>query len=90
MRIEACREAIHSLPLSEMKLESLRTSARLMSTHFSTQIEGNRQDVNQVQAVLKGVGRFPISNGMNAKYELPPSPRVFGEPDRKVEQGPAK
>jgi Fic family protein len=59
MRIEACREAISSLPLSVNMLESLRSSARLVSTHYSTQIEGNRLDAHQVQAVLKGGGPFP-------------------------------
>lgn len=59
MRIEACRDAVQSLPLSVTMLEALRTSARLMSTHYSTQIEGNRLDAKQVQAVLKGGGPFP-------------------------------
>ena len=59
MRIEVCREAVQALPLSVTMLESLRTSARLLSTHYSTQIEGNRLDAKQVQAVLKGGGPFP-------------------------------
>lgn len=59
MRIEACREAVDKLPLSATILDSLRSSARLLSTHYSTQIEGNRLNPQQVRAVLKGGGPFP-------------------------------
>src|SRR5262249_1218765 len=33
--------------------------ARLLSTHFSTQIEGNRLSPSQVQVVVEGEGNFP-------------------------------
>jgi Fic family protein len=59
MRIEACREAVESLPLTVTLLESLRSSARLLSTHYSTRIEGNRLSPNQVKEVLRGGGPFP-------------------------------
>lgn len=39
-------------------LTSLRESARLTSTHYSTQIEGNRLTREQVEEVLKG-STFP-------------------------------
>ena len=58
MRIEASREVVDSLPLSVAMLDSLRTSARLLSTHYSTQIEGNRLSPGQVQDVLRGGGPF--------------------------------
>jgi Fic family protein len=59
MEIEACRQAILRLPLTVPMLESLRKTARLLSTHFSTQIEGNRLGPEQVEAVLQGGGGFP-------------------------------
>ena len=59
MRIEACRDAVERLPLTVTMLDSLRSSARLLSTHYSTQIEGNRLNPQQVKEVLKGGGPFP-------------------------------
>ncbi len=56
MQIEAARQAVGRLPLSVPMLDSLRRSARLMSTHFSTQIEGNRLTPSQVATVLAGGG----------------------------------
>jgi Fic family protein len=52
MRIEAAREAVAVLPLNEQVLAGLRQSARLVSTHYSTQIEGNRLTQAQVEQVL--------------------------------------
>ncbi len=59
MEIEACRQAVLRLPLTAPMLDSLRQTARLLSTHFSTQIEGNRLSPSQVEEVLKGGGGFP-------------------------------
>src|ERR1700733_10509810 len=59
MEIEACRQTVVQLPLTASMLESLRKTARLLSTHFSTQIEGNRLSPSQVEEVLKGGGGFP-------------------------------
>ena len=59
MRVEACRTAVESLPITVALLDSLRTSARLLSTHYSTQIEGNRLSPGQVKEVLRGGGPFP-------------------------------
>ena len=59
MEIEACYQAITRLPLSVPMLESLRKTARLLSTHFSTQIEGNKLSASQVEEVIAGGGRFP-------------------------------
>lgn len=52
MRIEAARQAAETLPLNERVLAGLRQSARLLSTHYSTQIEGNRLTQMQVEQVL--------------------------------------
>lgn len=59
MQIESCKSAIESLPLSVPMLESLQRTARLLATHFSTQIEGNKLTPAEVGAVLAGGGRFP-------------------------------
>lgn len=58
MDIEASRQAVSSLPITVSVLTSLRESARLISTHYSTQIEGNRLTQEQVDDVLHG-GTFP-------------------------------
>lgn len=58
MEVEACRQAIIRLPLTVPMLDSLRKSARLLSTHYSTQIEGNKLSRSQVEDVLSGGGRF--------------------------------
>lgn len=58
MDIEASRQAVSSLPVSSQLFASLRESARLTSTHYSTQIEGNRLTEAEVAVVAKG-GTFP-------------------------------
>ena len=59
MEVEACRQAVGRLPLTVAMLNSLRKTARLLSTHYSTQIEGNRLSPSQVEQVLAGGGKFP-------------------------------
>ncbi|MCH1509415.1 MAG: Fic family protein [Akkermansiaceae bacterium] len=58
MDIEVSRQAVSSLPVTAQLLTSLRQSARLTSTHYSTQIEGNRLTEQEVAFVAKG-GTFP-------------------------------
>ena len=59
MRIEAAKQKILHLPLTPTVLSSLRETARLYTTHYSTMIEGNRLDPDQVEEVLKHQGHFP-------------------------------
>ena len=59
MRIEGAKEKALYLPLTPMVLSSLRETARLFTTHYSTMIEGNQLDSNQVEAVLRHKGHFP-------------------------------
>lgn len=59
MRIEAVKGKSLYLPLTAMVLHSLRESARLYTTHYSTMIEGNRLEPNQIVTVLKYQGHFP-------------------------------
>jgi Fic family protein len=58
MSIEADRQAVAGLPIDVQVLASLRETARLVSTHYSTQIEGNRLTQAQVREVVAGA-RFP-------------------------------
>ena len=58
MDIEVSRNLIATLPVSVQLLDSLRESARLTSTHYSTQIEGNRLTQQEVSVVAQG-GTFP-------------------------------
>ena len=58
MNIEADRAAVAKLPIDVAMLASLRATARLLSTHYSTQIEGNRLTEAQVRQAISGT-RFP-------------------------------
>ena len=48
MRIEAAKEKVDLLPLTPTVLASLRETARLLTTHYSTMIEGNQLKSNEV------------------------------------------
>lgn len=58
MSIEADRQVVADLPIDVGVLAKLRETARLTSTHYSTQIEGNRLTQEQVREAIAG-GRFP-------------------------------
>lgn len=58
MEIEACRQSVIELPINVVVLASLRETARLAATHYSTQIEGNRLTRAQVEEALVGA-HFP-------------------------------
>lgn len=59
MRIEGAKNAILHLPLTPAVLNSLRETARLNTTHYSTMIEGNKLDPAQIEALLKNDSHFP-------------------------------
>ena len=59
MRIEAAKEAVRHLPITPSVLASLRETARLYSTHYSTMIEGNRLTQEQVSRVVEKHQHFP-------------------------------
>ena len=59
MNIEAIRQKVSHLPLSPKIIASLRETARLFTTHYSTMIEGNRLEPKQIEKVLKHEGHFP-------------------------------
>jgi len=59
MRIEAvCQKFIH-LPLTVSMQHRLRETARLLSTHYSTEIEGNRLTLEQAREVVQEESHFP-------------------------------
>ena len=59
MRIEAAKQAVHYLPITPAVLATLRETARLFSTHYSTMIEGNRLSQEQVSKVIERNEHFP-------------------------------
>lgn len=59
MRIEAAKQAVQDLPITPAVLASLRETARLVSTHYSTLIEGNRLSPDQVTKVIEVNQHFP-------------------------------
>lgn len=59
MRIEAAKQKVCLLPVNPGVLASLRETAKLYTTHYSTMIEGNRLGPDQVKEVLKLKGHFP-------------------------------
>jgi Fic family protein len=59
MRIEAIKQAVGTLPINPRVLATLRESARLFSTHYSTMIEGNRLTRQQVADVIEEHQHFP-------------------------------
>ncbi|HZL66678.1 MAG TPA: Fic family protein [Candidatus Limnocylindrales bacterium] len=59
MRIEAVRQTVEALPITPRVLASLRESARLFSTHYSTMIEGNLLTQEQVAQVIGEGQHFP-------------------------------
>jgi Fic family protein len=59
MRIEAAKAAVHYLPITPSVLATLRETARLYSTHYSTMIEGNRLTQEEVAKVVEKQEHFP-------------------------------
>jgi Fic family protein len=59
MRIEAAKQSITDLPIIPAVLATLRETARLYSTHYSTMIEGNRLTQEQVVEVVEQHQHFP-------------------------------
>ena len=59
VRIGTTKEKITHLPITATVLDSLRESARLDTTHYSTMIEGNRLTLAQVEEAVHHKGHFP-------------------------------
>jgi Fic family protein len=52
-KIEESKQQFENTPVSATLLSSLRKSARLVATHYSTQIEGNRLTMEEVTQVVE-------------------------------------
>ena len=59
LKLEALKERISGLPITPSVLAHLRETAKLFTTHYSTQIEGNRLSEKDVEKVLKQHEHFP-------------------------------
>jgi len=59
LALEGLKERIDHLPITPSVLASLRQTARLSSTHYSTLIEGNRLSDKDVEGVIKENRHFP-------------------------------
>ena len=59
MRIEAVKERVALLPLTPTVLASLRETAKLYTTHYSTMIEGNQLKPDEIKEVIQLQGHFP-------------------------------
>ena len=59
MGIEAARQAVADLPMTPKLQARLRETARLLSTHYSTQIEGNRLTLDEATRVIHKEEHFP-------------------------------
>ncbi|MBI4404011.1 MAG: Fic family protein [Deltaproteobacteria bacterium] len=59
MHIEAAKQAVADLPMTAQAQASLRETARLFSTHYSTQIEGNRLALEEAKRVIQKSEHFP-------------------------------
>lgn len=59
LKIEQLKEQIKTLPVTTHLMASLRESAKLTTTHYSTKIEGNRLTQEEVIAVIKNQKTIP-------------------------------
>ena len=59
MRIEAAKEKVALLPVNPTILASLRETAKLYTTHYSTMIEGNQLQPDEIKKVIELSGHFP-------------------------------
>lgn len=59
LRLEGAKERVGGLPITPSVLASLRETARLFSTHYSTMIEGNRLTGKDVELVIAKNRHFP-------------------------------
>ena len=59
MRIEAAKGKVSWLPVNPTVLASLRETAKLYTTHYSTMIEGNQLKPEEIREVIQLKGHFP-------------------------------
>lgn len=59
MRIEAAKEKVGLLPVNPTVLASLRETAKLYTTHYSTLIEGNQLKPDEIKEIIQHEEHFP-------------------------------
>jgi Fic family protein len=59
LRIEAAKEQSSLLPVTPTLLASLRETAKLSTTHYSTMMEGNQLAPGEVKELITAEGHFP-------------------------------
>jgi Fic family protein len=59
MQIEAAKKNVELLPVNPTLLASLRETAKLYTTHYSTMIEGNKLSPSEVKKIISLDGHFP-------------------------------
>lgn len=59
MRIEAAKEKVAMLPVNPTVLASLRETAKLYTTHYSTMIEGNQLTPEEIKEVIQAQEHLP-------------------------------
>jgi len=84
-RIEESRGLIENLPITASMLEGLRKTSRLISTHYSTKIEGNRLTMEQVEQVL--FEKKTIPNRKRDEAEIRGYYKAFDFMERNSEAG---
>jgi hypothetical protein len=70
IRIEAAKEKVTLLPVNHTVLASLRETAKLYATHYSTMIEGNQLKPDEIKEVIQLQGHFPAENGTSMKSRV--------------------
>lgn len=93
MRIEKAKESFEKAPLSPKLLASLHQSAKLASTHFSTQIEGNELSLEDVKSAVSGGAKFASgkighdTKEVQAYYQAINQMEKFLEEDEPLSEG---
>jgi Fic family protein len=59
MKIEAAKEKVALLPVNPTVIASLRETAKLYTTHYSTMIEGNQLKPEEIKRPVGLQGHFP-------------------------------
>lgn len=68
-QMEVTRQIIDLLPISPRVINSLRRTAKLMTTHYSTEIEGNELTLKEVERVVEGGKSVSSGSRVNKKRD---------------------
>lgn len=82
LRIEASKQQVNLLPVAPAVIRSLRETAKLYTTHYSTMIEGNRLTLEQIRDVILLGGH--IQGKERDEHEVRDYYEAFGHLERCV------